>query len=278
MGKFFESIYTILLLITIPLSTIFGAFESYPNSAFNAGMGNLSLNIKGNLFASINEPSSLIAFGTTGGEASWSRPFQIRELQQIAFAGGTRYNDWGIGFGISSFGNKIYNENIYTASIARAFKEKLKLGISVHLYQLHIDAYGNDQSVGLTTSVRYSINKNWIWVSSIRNLNSPKIGAIEENLPQIFTTGFSGNLNEMITIAAEWEQDIEYEGALKFGIAVKPIERLLLAVGYVSNPGQFTAGLSLTINNLYIEYGTIAYNDLGLFTHQFSIGFSVKRY
>lgn len=267
---------SVLIFIIVSVSYIFGAFESYPVSTVNVGLGNLKLSVKGDLIDVVNEPSSLIAFGSTGGEALWSKPFQISELRHIAFAGGMLYKRWGFGINVSSFGNKIYNESTFSLSAAGSFKQNLHLGISVHVYHLNINDYGNDQTVGLTASARYHINANWDWVSSIRNINSPKISSIEEKLPQIVTTGFIGTVHRLVKVAAEWEQDIEYEGALKFGVLVQPIEQVLLAVGYVSNPGQFTAGISLTINNLYFEYGTIAYNDLGLFTHQLGIGFNIN--
>ncbi|MCK5251024.1 MAG: FAD-dependent oxidoreductase, partial [Spirochaetaceae bacterium] len=44
--------------------------------------------------------------------------------------------------------------------------------------------------------------------------------------------------------ATEWEQDLAYKGTIKFGVMVKPYKQILFSVGYVSNPGQLTAGLS----------------------------------
>ena len=126
--------------------------------------------------------------------------------------------------------------------------------------------------------MRYNISADWDWVTTLKNLNSTKIGTDNEKLPQIVSSGFVGSLHKIVTVAAEWEQDLAYDGTLKFGILVRPLKPLAFAVGYISNPGQVTAGLSLNYNKIYFEYGTIAHNDLGLFTHQLGIGVNLNRH
>ena len=212
-----------------------------------------------------------------GGEVIWNRPFQINELQQTAFASACMYKNWGFGISASTFGNNIYSESMLALSAAKSFKSRLALGVNVMLYQLKITDYGTAHAPGLSASMRYNINENWDWVTTVRNINSPKIGTAKDELPQIVTTGFVGTVHEILTIATEWEQDLEYKGAIKFGIMLKPLKQLLFSVGYVSNPGQLTAGLTINYNKIYFEYGTIAYNDLGLFTHQLGIGVNFCR-
>ncbi len=271
----FISIYFILIL---PINLLFGAFESSSISTANLALGRINMSSKGNLIDIMNEPSSIINFGLSGGEVIWNRPFQISELQQTALAAGFRYKSWGFGLSASTFGNNIYNESILSLSIARAVKEKLSIGVNISLYQLKITEYGTAHAPGLSTSFRYNINADWDWVTTIRNINNPKIGSTKEALPQVMTSGFVGEVHDIITIATEWEQDLEYEGAIKFGVMVKPLKQITFSGGYVSNPGQLTAGLSININKIYFEYGTIAYNDLGLFTHQLGIGVNFNRH
>ena len=264
-------------MLIIPINLLFGAFESYPTSTANLAFGRLNLNGKGNIIDIINEPSSIIAFNMKGGEVIWNRPFQINELQQTALAAGFIYKNWGFGISASTFGNKIYNESMLALSIAKSVKSRLALGVNVVLYQLKITDYGTAHAPGLSASMRYNINDNWDWVTTIRNINSPKIGESNDELPQIVTTGFIGAVHEILTIATEWEQDLAYKGTIKFGVMVKPLKQLLFSVGYVSNPGQLTVGLTINFNKIYFEYGTIAYNDLGLFTHQLGIGVNLGR-
>lgn len=268
----------IYFLVLIPIKLLFGAFESYPTSTANLALGRLVLNSKGNLIDIMNEPSSIINFNMKGGEVIWNRPFQINELQQTAFASAFMYKSWGFGISASTFGNKIYNESMLVLSVANSVKTRLSVGVNLILYQLKITDYGTAHAPGLSASMRYNINDNWNWVTTVRNINYPKIGASKDELPQIFTTGFIGTVHEILTIATEWEQDLAYKGAIKFGVMVKPLKQLLFSVGYVSNPGQLTAGLSININKIYFEYGTIAYSDLGLFTHQLGIGVSLDRH
>ena len=163
-------------------------------------------------------------------------------------------------------------------SVANSVKTRLSVGVNIILYQLKITGYGTAHIPGLSASMRYNINDNWNWVTTVRNINYPKIGTSKDELPQVVTTGFIGTVHEILTIATEWEQDLTYKGAIKFGVMVKPLSQLLFSVGYVSNPGQLTAGLSININKIYFEYGTIAYSDLGLFTHQLGIGVNLDRH
>ena len=153
----------------------------------------------------------------------------------------------------------------------------MSLGVNIILYQLKISDYGTANAPGLSVSMRYNINNNWDWVTTIRNINYPKIGASKDELPQVITTGFVGAMHEYFTIATEWEQDLAYKGTIKFGVMVKPLKQLLIMTGYVSNPGQLTAGFSININKMNFEYGTIAYYDLGLFSHQLGIGVNLDR-
>ena len=270
--------FLICFIVIIHNSLLFGAFESYPISTANLAFGRLNLNSKGNILDIINEPSSIINFNIKGGEVIWNRPFQINELQQTAFALGFIYKNWGLGISASSFGNNIYNESMLVLSIAKAVKPRLSLGANIVLYQLKISDYGTAHAPGLSASMRYNINENWDWVTTARNINYPKIGTSKDELPQVITTGFIGAMHKIVTVATEWEQDIAYKGALKFGVMVKAYKQILLSVGYVSNPGQLTAGLSININKIYFEYGTIAYSDLGLFTHQLGIGVNFNRH
>lgn len=266
------------LLILLNVKIIYAAFELTPRSTINIGTGKISLNTSGNFIDVINEPGSLVNFNHNGGEAIWNKPFQIKELQQTAIAGGLLYKQWGFGVGFVSFGNKIYSENVFILTVARTFKNKMNFGFGANIYQLKIDEYGMDHAVGINASLRYQINSAWNWVSTIKNFNFPQISETKENLPQIVTSGVIGKINDKLTIAAEWEQDIEFEGALKFGTQYNLLNQLIIFSGYISNPGQFTAGLSLKLNNIYFEYGTVAYIELGLFTHQLGIGFNINRH
>lgn len=267
----------IYFMVIVPFKMLFGVFEAYPTSTANLALGRINMNYNGKIIDIINEPSSIIAFNMKGGEVIWNRPFQINELQQTALASAFIYKNWGFGISASTFGNKIYNESMLALSAARSFKTRLSLGVNIILYQLKITDYGTAHAPGLSASMRYNVSDNWDWVTTVRNINSPKIGIAKDELPQVVTTGFVGTVHEILTIATEWEQDLEYKGAIKFGIMVKPLKQFSFSVGYVSNPGQLTAGLSININKIYFEYGTIAYSDLGLFTHQLGIGVNLDR-
>ena len=277
--RFSKSFKIILIcfFVIIQNSIIYGAFETYPTSTANMAFGRLNLNGKGNILDIINEPSSIINFNMKGGEVTWNRPFQINELQQISVASAFIYKSWGLGFSASSFGNSIYNESMLVFSIARSVKTRLSLGVNIVHYQLKISDYETAHTPGFSASMRYNINNKWDWVTTIRNINYSKIGTSKDDLPQIITTGFLGDMHKIITLAIEWEQDLAYKGTIKFGVMVKPYKQLLFSAGYVSQPGQLTAGLSLNINKIYFEYSTIAYVDLGLFTHQLGIGLNLDQ-
>ncbi len=272
-----KTVILVIILNSIQFNLLFGAFETYPSSTSNLAFGRINMNGNGNLLDIVNEPSSIIKFNMRGGEVIWNRPFQINELQNTAFASAFIYKNWGFGISASTFGNNIYNESMLVLSVAKAVKTRLSVGVNIILNQLKITDYGTAHAPGLSASMRYTINDNWDWVTTVRNINYPKIGISKDELPQVVTTGFVGEIHKIITIATEWEQDLKYKGTIKFGIMVKPLKQLLFSVGYVSNPGQLTAGLSININKIYFEYGTIAYNNIGLFTHQLGIGVNLNR-
>ena len=135
------------VIILFQSSYLFSAFEINPLSTMNMALGRLKLNSTGNILDIINDPSSIVAFNLKGGEAIWNRPFQLKELQTLAFSTAFNYQNWGLGISASKFGNDIYNESALILGVARSFKTRLAIGANISIYQLKITDYGVTHAV-----------------------------------------------------------------------------------------------------------------------------------
>ncbi len=118
-----------------------------------------------------------------------------------------------------------------------------------------------------------SINEYLTWSGALQNINAPSIGKSQEPLPQAIYTEVLITPSETLITVFGWEQDTEYSGRFKFGTEYKALPWLSISSGFITNPGQGTAGISVYIKNLGLYYGASTHPELGL-SHWFGMGFS----
>ena len=70
-----------------------------------------------------SDPASLANFHKLRTEFIWGRPFKLKELEYAAGTFAFKFGGYGVGIGISSFGNPIYKESITSAMMG---KQKFK--------------------------------------------------------------------------------------------------------------------------------------------------------
>jgi hypothetical protein len=138
---------------------------------------------------------------------------------------------------------------------------------------LSIKNYGSAAAIGVTASWQMQINESLTWSGSLQNFNAPSIGKSKDPLPQIIHTGVSILPSDKFMMVFGWEQDTEYTGRFKFGTEYTVFPWMSLLGGFISNPGQGTAGISIYLQNLGFHYGASTHPELGL-SHWFGMGYA----
>ncbi|MBT3501501.1 MAG: hypothetical protein HOB40_04985 [Candidatus Marinimicrobia bacterium] len=205
---------------------------------------------------------------------SYNRKFGLKSLSESLFVIGGSTNEFGLGFGISQFGNLNYAETLVSFMGSKNIKDVLIFAVAINYYQLNIKNYGNAATVGTRISLRYKMNSKIESIISMLNPTGTRIGQTKEKLPQIIIAGFMAKPTEKIMAQISLVQDTEFPVSTRFGLVYKLFHNFGIAMGKVNQPNIITTGGYLNWKNLQIEIGILSYVDLGLITYQTGISFT----
>jgi hypothetical protein len=253
---------------------LYAAFESDILSPLQNAAGGFPFSVYGNSLSVLSDPTILSSASPLFGAGCISRKFGLKNLTKSVFVIGGNYKDYGIGVGVSKFGNLAYHETILSVSGTKNLKEILIVGFSFQFYQLGILNYGQDTSIGTKLSARYKMNSQLEAMMSILNANRPVIGQSNEKLPQVISGGLLMKPSSGITGQVSFIQDTEFPISTRFGLIWEPVSHISIAIGKVHLPNIFTTGGMITIKNFRIEIGYLSYANLGLITYQTGISYS----
>ena len=252
--------------------------------AAHAGFEDLPVGARSNAFAGAcvalaNDPEALYinpaglsqieAFGTT---LFYARPYGLKELAYGSLSAVVPTRGISLGMSIQSYGNSVYKENTFSSAVAHQLSRHLMIGATIRYAHLSIRRYGSSGTVALDVGLLLHLNPNWKWGFSSRNLNRSKIGQEHEPLPQIFQTGFSVKIADLIRLNCDVYKDVRFPLELRCGAEARPIQNLLLRLGFGTEPSRLAAGMGLFFGKLRWDYAFYTHSDLGL-SHQMSISF-----
>jgi len=266
---------TFYIFLAIGFSQVFCAFETLSSSAYNLALGNPAINVSGDGIGAQIDPGSLIQNQNIHFSGTIGNKFGVPNLKESSWLVGLPLQKYHVGFGVNSFGNNIYQESTISFITSGKIKNKISWGISANYYSIFIQNYGNASAIGITLSWGTSLSENFDFVGLITNINKPRIGLTREVLPQYISSGFIFHFEEKIKAYLSWEQDLVFNGSLKFGASYTPIPNLGIALGSGSNPGIVTGGLFFSISKYKIEYGIISYENVGRYSHKISMYYTI---
>ena len=114
------------------------------------------------------------------------------------------------------------------------------------------------------------------WGFAINNINRATLANEDDQIPMIFTTGFSYDVINTFTLNLALEKDIRYKPSLKIGINYDIIQYISLRAGIANEPSVFSAGIGINYSIFSLDYALVKHPDLGL-THQAGIILSFGR-
>ncbi|MFT4760773.1 MAG: long-subunit fatty acid transport protein [Paraglaciecola sp.] len=255
-----------LLLITVSFFLCIPLFSQNgapPNAgARGTAMGNASVafdDLNGGL---ANQAALANLEGIQAGIFAEQR-FLIADLNSFSGIFALPTNSGTFGLAINYFGFSAYNEQKIGVAYARKFSEKVSVGAQIDYLNTSIEEYGNKGVVTFELGLQFELSKELRFGTHIYNPIRSSVN-LEDNLPTIFKIGAAYTPADNLVVAAEIEQDLEYDSRFKMGIEYGFLEALDLRVGIQSNPTSLTFGLGLNIKeNFFLDFASAYHQVLG---------------
>ena len=270
-------IFTIYLIM---FSTLYAAFERIPQSPQQTGSGFTRFNPEASAIDFLSHPASLSRIQKHSLAVLYTFPFQIKSLSHtgLSFVFPVRSRQMGVAF--FSLGKELYRETTFSLAIGTSMGEHMALGLVMNGHELSIKNYGSERTVGISASSSYRFTETIQFSLLYRNLNSPKLGVSRESLPQVVSTVLGYSPTPSLATAIELERDLEFESRYKFGLRWIPNNALMLLTGFISQPGQVTAGIVFRVKGLFstspgqISYAIATHPELAN-SHSFALHFTL---
>ena len=255
-------LYLISFLIT---TNIFAQFNP---GAKQISLSNSDVALSNDVFSLFNNPAGLSQINWRELGIYYSpAPFGLSELSNGYVAYSEPFNFGTIAIGGMTYGFELYRETKVLLGYSFNFGNKFFAGIAVNYHSYSIKNYGNAFAYYVNLGGLTYIEDNLRWGFAISNLNRASIGHTDDQIPMIFTTGFSYDLSDYLNLNLAVEKDIRFNPSVQFGIEYNIIEYLSLRTGFQNEPSRYTAGIGINYSIFSLDYAVFTHQDLGL-THQ----------
>jgi hypothetical protein len=178
--------------------------------------------------------------------------------------------------GGSTFGFELYRESRAILGYSFNYNNSFFLGLTINYHNFSIKNYGSTGTLYINVGGLVYILDNLRSGFNISNLNRASLGNSDDQIPMVFTTGFSYNLIDNFSLNFSLEKDIRYNPSVQFGIEYDIIEYLSLRIGAANEPSRFSSGMGINYSIFSLDYSLFTHPDLGL-THQAGIILSFDR-
>lgn len=196
--------------------------------------------------------------------------FGLKELQTVSIAGAVK-KDWGtLGFGISRFGGKLFNQQM----LGIGFSNQLGIvsfGVKADWFQTNIQGFGSGNSLLISFGGVAELGPKLFLAAHVSNVNRGKISSeSEERLPSAIQMGISYFPSPSVKLYLELEKDLEIDPLVRSGLEYNFKDWLFLRAGVKSNPGDLFFGFGLEPGKFVIDYAFGQNTALGS-THHLSL-------
>lgn len=204
--------------------------------------------------------------------------FLLKELSLRAGVAAISLKGGTFGVSFSNFGYSLYTENKYSLSFAKAFGEKLSIGIAMDYFNTKIsEGYGNKSiavaEIGLQTKPQ---NGLCIGVHIFNPTRTKHADYNNERVPSIFRFGGNYNFSDKVILAFETEKDISQKAIFKTGIEYKPVNAFYLRAGMSTRPTLNSFGFGIHIKNLKMDFSS-NYNQVLGFSPQVGLTYTFDK-
>jgi len=222
----------------------------------------------------IQNPSFLLRATGLQVEFGYSHPFGMAELQSKALGMSLPIGRLAFGLALRTFGFSLYRKQAVDAGGAFSPLEGLALGGSISVRRLEIRGYGQATRDAFNLGWHYQITETLSLAGALQNLTR-SCWSQEEPLPQTLSMSACMRALPELWILAEILKDSAYPPEGRLALTARMTPHLLVRSGISRNPARFSAGLSLQLSHLSLDYGFSYHAVLG-YTHVFGTVLALK--
>jgi hypothetical protein len=186
-------------------------------------------------------------------------------------------NHWGVlGVNYSFFGFKDYNDQKFALAYSRKLMERLSVGVQMDLISTIIPGYGNESRLSAEIGLLAEpVDHFFIGAHVFNPFQSNFTYIAERDIPTIMRVGMGYRNENMLTINAEVEKDLELEPVYKVGVEFNVLYGLNVRAGVCSNPASYSFGLGYIYKRAIAGLGFLSHEVMG-FTPHFSLSYEFE--
>jgi hypothetical protein len=252
----------------VPILFVVNSNAQFDPGAKQISLSNSDVALSNDVFSVFNNPAGLSQFNWREIGIYYSpAPFGLSELANGYVAYAEPFTFGTVALGGMTYGFELYRESKISLGYSYNYENKFFAGLTVNYHSYTIMNYGNTAVFYLNLGGLAYITDQLRWGFAISNINRASIGNEDDQIPIIFSTGFSYDLIKSLIINLAVEKDISYKPSVQFGLEYDIIEYLSLRVGFQNEPARYTTGIGINYSIISLDYAVFTHQDLGL-THQ----------
>jgi hypothetical protein len=252
----------------VPFFLITNIFAQFNPGAKQISLSNSDVALSNDIFALFNNPSGLSQMNWREIGIYYSpAPFGLSELANGYVAYSEPFSFGTIAIGGMTYGFDLYRESKILLGYSYKYDNKFFAGVAFNYHSYSIQNYGNTGVFYLNLGGLVYITNQIRLGFSISNINRATIGNEDDQIPMIFSTGFSYDLISSLNINLAVEKDIRFKPSVLVGFEYNIIEFLTLRVGFQNEPARYATGIGINYSIISLDYAMFTHQDLGL-THQ----------
>ncbi|MBT5874019.1 MAG: hypothetical protein HOH43_11420 [Candidatus Latescibacteria bacterium] len=268
--------WSFLLLLSWP-TLCSGAFDRFMVGARPTGLGGAFVGLADDANAAWSNAAGLGFLSHSEISTLFSRPFGLRELQNLQLVAviPSRYGGAGVVF--NTYGSKMYRETVMGISAGRRVLSALSLGVGARILSLSIAGYGSTHLFDWQGSVFIQLPAAVKAGLVIEGLNSPRFEVGKNRVPRTVHAGLSKK-TDRVMLSAQIDISGIAPNSYRVGQEFSISPQLYVRAGISTAPSVFYAGLGVRKEHLHVSYSIASHPTLG-FTHliSFSIGLTEER-
>jgi hypothetical protein len=264
--------------LLVAASSADAAFERTVHGSRAAAMAGAFVAVDGNEWSAFTNPAALTTIGARS-LALFYAP-NIFEMKELSNAAASYIEPTSFGtFALSAarFGLDLYRESRAALSYGNEIASGVNIGVSLNYYSLSIQNYGSAGTFGADVGVLVDVAESVYWGFAACNLNAAKIGAANEKLPQVFSTGIAYSPFNEATLAASLRKDLRFPVEVQVGVEYEFLEMIAVRAGTSSEPSMMNAGVGVRYSFVRLDYALSSHAELGI-THQVSLSLNLGEF
>ena len=271
-----KKITIILFLIAFAFCSKAGN-ENFSIGARSSAMGNASVSLSDVWSAHHNQAGLGFERNVSAG-VYYENRFLLKELALKGVVVSLPVKAGTFGLCVTNFGYSLYKENKYSLSFAKAFGDKLSIGVAMDYLTTKIaEGYGSKGLLAAEIGIQSKPIKGLTIGAHVFNPTRAKIAEYNnERLPTILRLGADYNFSDKIILAVETEKDISQKAIFKAGLEYKAVKEFYLRLGIATNPTLSSFGFGLNLKNFKIDFSANYHQTLGV-VPQLGLTYSFKK-